>query len=61
MVTKAFIFQHGDDIMCNKSGKSSISSMSDTIHEEIWVLKKFGMTVEKNFTKFEEEKFYSLW
>ena len=60
MVTKIIIFHHGDDIMCNKSGKSSTSSMSGTIHEEIQKLKKFRVAVEKKFTQLEEAKFYCL-
>ena len=50
MVTSAIMFHHGDDILCNKSGKSSSSSMSDTIHAIIrkyersknsgWLLKR---------------------
>ena len=60
MVPKIIIFHHGDDIMCNKNGKSSSSSMSGIIHEEIRNLKKFRMAVEKKFTQLEEAKFYWL-
>ena len=38
-------------MLSNKGGKSSTSSISDSIHEEIKVLKKFRMAAEEKFIK----------